>query len=106
MNEQLSERFEYYLKKGKEITKLAETFKKKEAELVEDGKKRASALECEVQDSIANAGAELRKAQEQYKAEMKAEFGLCDGEPIDVLSMLIAVSALLNDKNKAEGCMV
>ncbi len=45
----------------------------------------------EKQEEIMKLNQDLENKKNEYKAEMKAEFGICDGEPADVLSLIAAI---------------
>lgn len=45
-------------------------------------------------EELSKMANELDIARAQYKAEMKAEFGITDGEPADVLSLIMAIHAV------------
>lgn len=45
-----------------------------------------------LQKEIIEANANLEKKMEQYRAELKATFGITDGEKMNVLDMIKAIS--------------
>jgi len=48
----------------------------------------------EWQAKIIKLGNEFENEKQKYKAEFKATFGICDGEPANVLELVKAIKAV------------
>lgn len=85
--ENLHEKINYFNKKKMEIMAMN---KVAEAE--------AMKLRNEAEAKIGEAYAPVRKAAEEYKAEMKAWAGVTDGESADILSTIELIASMTTPK--------
>lgn len=77
-------------------------FKRKQEAMIpvaQEYQKKAKAIEKKAQDEITKAGEQLRRMQEEYRADMKTTFGITDGEPADILTLLEAVLKMVDHKD-------
>lgn len=70
------------------ILDLNVEFVKKSDEFGEDCQSRIEAIKTEFEVKKAELGAEFEKAKASYKADLKAAFGVTDGESANILDLV------------------
>lgn len=81
------EQISYFKAKQEEIMRLSVEFEKKRHE-----------IETRANAELESAQFPLRDAGEKYRAEMKAVFGVTDGERINVLDVVELIDKVSNPK--------
>jgi hypothetical protein len=68
----------------------------KEKQLLDEYNAKADAMKAEFEEKNDANSKEFRSLQEKYKAEVKATFGITDGEKSDILSVVEMVQKVLS----------
>lgn len=92
----VAEKIASFKERQAEIMKLDAQYNIKVDELKQDCENRIDAIKTEFEVKKAELSAEPSKAIEQYKADLKAEFGVTDGERaniLDIVQLIDRVSA-------------
>ena len=71
-----------------QILALSAEFEEASGALADDCQGRIDAIKTEFEVKKAELASELEKAKEAYKADVKAAFGVTDGEPLNIVQMV------------------
>lgn len=82
------ETIESFKARQKIILDLNAEFVKRADEFGEECQSRIEAIKTEFEVKKAELGAEFEKAKEAYKSDMKAAFGVTDGENANILDLV------------------
>lgn len=85
---QLLEKIAVFKDRQKAIMQLNAQFVAKCDEFAAECETRISAIKTEFEVKKAELGQEFEKAKESYKADLKTEFGVTDGESANILDLV------------------
>lgn len=91
----LQEKIEEFKAKQDEIKKLHDEIEPKRQNLIQEYAKNQEEMQKVCNEKIIELMKPLLDLSEKYRAEMKAEFGITDGEKFNVLQVVELVSKAL-----------
>jgi uncharacterized protein involved in exopolysaccharide biosynthesis len=91
----VGEKLDSFIQKAAEIVALDQEISIKVKEIEAKCNAECNELGKKAMQEASDLRAPLTKKLEEYRAEVKAEFGITDGEPMNVVQMLKAVHSLI-----------